>query len=229
MVYVMSDLHGQLGAYLKMLDIISFSPDDTLYVVGDAIDRGKHGIKILQHIMGRDNIVFIRGNHEQQMLEARTDSEPQSHWRRSLGGNPTRNALLYKLTAAERNSIYKYVEASPLELHIEVEGRGRFHLVHGRPAQEDKEKLWGRFENDTGFKGLAMFNFDEERVICGHTPTNEYQRGEPMSIFFGSGFTDIDCGCAYRQYPGRLGCLRLNDMREFYCDIPTAIPKEDTD
>ena len=27
----------------------------------------------------------------------------------------------------------------------------------------------------------------------------------------------IDCGCAYEDY-GRLACLRLDDMREFYSE-----------
>jgi serine/threonine protein phosphatase 1 len=163
------------------------------------------------------------------MLDARTDYETQHHWRRNLGGNFSLNSFIYKHNRAEQNAIYKYLEASPLELHIEVEGRGRFHLIHGRPSQEDKEKLWGRFEKETGLS-LAMFSFGaDERVICGHTPTIHYSKEQPMSIYFGSGFIDIDCGCAHQKAPGRLGCLRLNDMREFYCDIPTVIPKEGAD
>ena len=36
--------------------------------------------------------------------------------------------------------------------------------------------------------------------------------------FHGDGFIDLDCLCGYAEYPaGRLGCLRLEDMAEFYC------------
>ena len=35
-----------------------------------------------------------------------------------------------------------------------------------------------------------------------------------MRIYHGNQMIGIDCGCAYKD--GRLGCLRLDDMKEFY-------------
>ena len=40
MIYVMSDLHGQYNAFLKMLELINFTDEDELYILGDIIDRG---------------------------------------------------------------------------------------------------------------------------------------------------------------------------------------------
>ena len=51
MIYAMSDLHGCYDKYIKMLEKINFSNDDTLYILGDIVDRGADGIKILQDIM----------------------------------------------------------------------------------------------------------------------------------------------------------------------------------
>ena len=48
-----------------MLDAISFSEDDVLYVLGDIVDRGDHPIKILQDMCLRPNVFPIMGNHEQ--------------------------------------------------------------------------------------------------------------------------------------------------------------------
>ncbi|SFQ35506.1 Calcineurin-like phosphoesterase [Butyrivibrio proteoclasticus] len=48
--YAISDLHGQYDIFEKLLDVIDFSENDFLYVLGDAIDRGPDGIKILQKI-----------------------------------------------------------------------------------------------------------------------------------------------------------------------------------
>ena len=56
MTYVMSDIHGQYEKYIKMLDIISFSDDDELYVLGDVIDRGEHPVKILLDMSMRGNV-----------------------------------------------------------------------------------------------------------------------------------------------------------------------------
>ena len=40
MLYVMSDIHGEYERYLAMLEQIAFSQDDTLFVLGDVVDRG---------------------------------------------------------------------------------------------------------------------------------------------------------------------------------------------
>jgi len=48
--YAISDLHGQYDIFEKLLDVIDFSENDFLYVLGDAIDRGPDGIKILQRL-----------------------------------------------------------------------------------------------------------------------------------------------------------------------------------
>lgn len=40
MYYAMSDIHGRFDKYKEMLSLIDFTPRDTLYVLGDVIDRG---------------------------------------------------------------------------------------------------------------------------------------------------------------------------------------------
>lgn len=40
MYYVMSDLHGCYKEYQKALEMIHFNAQDTLYVLGDVVDRG---------------------------------------------------------------------------------------------------------------------------------------------------------------------------------------------
>ena len=40
MTYVMSDIHGCYDKYQSMLAAIHFAADDTLYVLGDVLDRG---------------------------------------------------------------------------------------------------------------------------------------------------------------------------------------------
>ena len=56
-----------------------------------------------------------------------------------------------------------------------------------------------------------------QTVIFGHTPTYHYQDAFPLRIYHGIMNIGIDCGCAYEDY-GRLACLRLDDMREFYSE-----------
>ena len=37
--YVISDIHGNYEAYMRLLEKIRFSESDTLYVLGDILDR----------------------------------------------------------------------------------------------------------------------------------------------------------------------------------------------
>lgn len=69
MIYCVSDIHGDFIRYQTMLKMINFSSDDTLYVLGDVIDRGTESMRILFDMMSRDNVIPIAGNHEYMALQ----------------------------------------------------------------------------------------------------------------------------------------------------------------
>lgn len=84
MTYCMSDLHGEKDLFDKMLEKIHFSFQDHLYILGDVIDRGPHGVELLEQIMASDNITMLLGNHEQMCLSASGNRGPgtvASEWR----------------------------------------------------------------------------------------------------------------------------------------------------
>ena len=96
-IYVMSDIHGHKDLFDKMLEKIKFSSDDTLYILGDVIDRGPDGIKTLLKIMKMPNVKMILGNHEYMMLTYLTDplasfKEAKALWFRN-GGEVTLNSF----------------------------------------------------------------------------------------------------------------------------------------
>ena len=64
MTYAMSDLHGRYDLYIEMLEKIKFGENDTLYILGDFVDRGDEGLKIVLDITKRDNVIPIMGNHD---------------------------------------------------------------------------------------------------------------------------------------------------------------------
>ena len=69
MIYCMSDIHGELDRFKAMLDLINFSSDDTLYIIGDVIDRHPGGVEILKIIKDKPNMFMLLGNHEQMCLD----------------------------------------------------------------------------------------------------------------------------------------------------------------
>ena len=70
MIYVMSDIHGQKRRFDSVMKQINLQPDDTLYILGDVIDRNPDGIKILRQIMAMPNAKMLLGNHELMMMNA---------------------------------------------------------------------------------------------------------------------------------------------------------------
>ena len=64
---------------------------------------------------------------------------------------------------------------------------------------------------------------DDYTLVFGHTPTLYYAIKSRLSIWHGQNRIAIDCGSGFEDiapedYPhqGRLACLRLDDMKEFY-------------
>lgn len=226
MHYVIADLHGEYGRYRRMLDRIGFSDADTLYILGDVVDRGGiGGVDILLDLMERPNVVMLLGNHEAMCLKAMDQPDNEraaSHWRRN-GGQVTCEALL-RLPAEERERVLDFLRALPDHLDLDLDG-GRFHLVHGFPADNTYDRVWLR----PGPEAVCPFP-DGRVVVAGHTPVCELWdydqdaldrylqslRGGHMRIFHGQGYIDIDCACGYPIPQRRLACLRLEDMAEFY-------------
>ena len=47
MIYVMSDIHGSRRRFDAVMEQIKLTDEDTLYILGDVIDRGEHGVELL--------------------------------------------------------------------------------------------------------------------------------------------------------------------------------------
>lgn len=232
MTYVMSDAHGRYDLFTGMLDQIRFCRDDTLYLLGDAIDRNPGGIRILKEIMDRSNIHMLLGNHEHMMLHAieRPDA-------RSLSGKRTNRELWYRnggqITEKEfrkepeetQTRILRFLKNLPLNMDAEVNGT-RFLFCHASPAcmfrvygflfpNETEFAVWNRIES------WLPLRFPADVLICGHTPTAFYQDIRPMEICkLRDHVYDIDCGCAAgEKNGGRLACMRLEDLEAFYTSL----------
>ena len=67
--YVMGDIHGEYDLFMELIDKIKLKYEDTLYIMGDVIDRGPHPIKTLFKLMEMPNVICLVGNHELMALE----------------------------------------------------------------------------------------------------------------------------------------------------------------
>ncbi len=235
MTYVISDLHGCYDKYKAMLKMLGFGPEDSLYFLGDAIDRGPSGFKILLDMVSRPNVFGILGNHEAMAIDAlpglmrflREGEDTLSEEELDAidlwfhNGGEISLAGFLDLSEDQRKRVWDYMNALPLYREAEVGGR-RFVLVHGglgnfSPDKELRdykrgELTWCRPEPDTAY-------FPDKLVVVGHTPTQLlYDKAgcltKAAKFYRTDSFIDIDCGCVFRG--GRLGCLCLDTMEEIY-------------
>lgn len=220
MFYVLSDIHGNLRRFESIMSQINLQPDDTLYVLGDVVDRYPDGIMILRKIIEMPNARMLLGNHELMMLNAIENDADLRLWY-SNGGKVTHESFK-QLEKPVQKQILDYVHALPLNMDLTVNNQC-YKLVHGAPVEQyGNYQLF--YENERDFAVWKRFNTydcNEEpyTIIFGHTPTKHYSWDRPLKIWHGIGMIGIDCGSGYPQNSGgRLACLRLDDMREFYSE-----------
>lgn len=219
MIYVMADIHGFANRYEEVMAQINLKHDDHLYILGDVIDRLPDGIDLLMEVMNIPNITVLLGNHEDMMLQTVDNNYDPYYARRwfANGGSITLDAF-EALTSADQTRLLQYIRSLPLNVEVSVNGTD-YLLVHGAPVStfgrtitkypdERTHAVWKRLDPYSRIP-------EGKTVIFGHTPTDHYQTASPLRIWYGERMIGIDCGSATR-HDGRLACLRLDDMKEFY-------------
>ena len=71
--FVIGDIHGYPGALDALLEVVPFGPDDRLLFLGDYVDKGPDTKGVLDRLVNfssRPNTIFLRGNHDQMLLDA---------------------------------------------------------------------------------------------------------------------------------------------------------------
>jgi bis(5'-nucleosyl)-tetraphosphatase (symmetrical) len=88
-LYLIGDVQGCNGALQRLLDEISFSPSrDTLYLLGDLVNRGPDSLGVLRRLMVLgDSVKCLLGNHDLHLLAA-------AHGVRKPGKGDTLDAIL---------------------------------------------------------------------------------------------------------------------------------------
>ncbi len=199
LIYAIADVHGQITMLRAMLDLLKEQPlrdEDTLLFLGDYVDRGEDSCGTMEILLElqreRPNTIFLRGNHEQLMLDARSSEPPRQGatpdsfllsdatllWFQN-GGEDTLYSYKADLDDEEYlhwwelipDSHWEFLEATRLEY-----ATPRYFFVHAGLLPKGKmwegqahgmdERLWIR-EPFLSSKD----DFDGKIVVFGHTPT----------------------------------------------------------
>lgn len=233
MIYVTSDLHGcKPETLFALLEKAGFSGKDDLFVLGDVIDRGEHGVELLRWMAEQPNVHLIMGNHEAMLLSCRylfdeiseesllqlTEEKLQllNRWKRN-GADPTLNAMrkLLKQAPDVAEGLLDYLDDAPLYEVLRI-GQKRYILVHaGLDSFEPDKPLWQYDPADLIWARPTLEDryYEDATVVFGHTPTEYLDPAMQGSAIKTDTWICIDTGAACGNNPM---LLRLGDETEFY-------------
>jgi serine/threonine protein phosphatase 1 len=207
-IVAIGDIHGCVRSIQTMWNKLKPYKQATHVFIGDYIDRGpgsKEVIDFLLDVQHDRECIFLRGNHEQMLLDAllRNDAD---NWMYN-GGDTTLKSYNNpaRLSDIPESHIRFYEET---KLFYDTEN---YFFVHaGAPPHQTIEEskndskaeqffLWGR-------EHLNAFETPwEKTVVFGHTP-RPYPIRKPKMI-------GIDTGCVYDELGyGKLTAVVLPDL-----------------
>lgn len=225
-IYAIGDIHGHLDLLLAMLELIATdldrhpSPDVLLVFLGDYIDRGPNSRAVISLLSGhtrndlldRVSKVFLRGNHEQFLIDFLQSEPVLGRWAPKGGletllsygvssalvaravSEPSADMLRLQLHAAIGEERQRFITNLPT-YHAE----GGYFFAHAGvdpdrelENQKDEDLIWIR---QKFLKSTADFG---KVVVHGHTPSKSIE-SFPNRI-------NVDTGV---DMHGRLSCAVL--------------------
>lgn len=228
--YACSDLHGNYKLWRKIMDFIA--PTDTLYCLGDVIDRGSDGIKILDEILEDPRVILLKGNHEDMLTicipEFLEGDFTNLFWWAGNGGGATYEALSYK-TKEQQLELVKKLKKLPTNLWFNSVNGHSIFLSHAGTDLRFTEReliLKGRQDPyiwDRGHFYAPKPDMSNTYQIHGHTPvqllSEEYlciNRTDDVLTYCDGHKIDIDLGTAWTN---RAALIDLDTFEIKYFEV----------
>lgn len=218
--------------FMELLDKIKLKDTDTLYILGDVLDRGPHPIKTLRKLMEMPNAICLVGNHELMALEGlkllmkeitdKSIEELDDEKLQNLAiwlcdGGQTTIDEFRPLDAKTKQDVIDFIKEFLIYEEVSVGGKD-YLLVHAGLGHYSPEKdiedyslhelIWMRANYDIQYSA-------DKYVVTGHTPTQTIEDNpNPGYIYRRNNHIAIDCGATYLG--GRLAAICLDTGEEYY-------------
>lgn len=193
-VYAVTDLHGRYDLYEQIKAFLK--PEDTVYFLGDAADRGPDGWKLITALLEDPQFIYIKGNHEQMLVDAMREYKyfegMSQDW--AIGNLASNGGMETLYTwAAETREDYSYIgKLNRLPYYAEYRNKDGYliwlshsgyppfinahsgvNVVPERLALWDRDHCW-----------VPTWGEDDQDMIIVHGHT-------PIPYFF-EGYTDVE-------------------------------------
>ena len=204
---IIGDIHGCLATFEVLLDKMNFSKTDSLYLVGDYIDRGPSSKGVIDKIIMLKEegyqVVALRGNHEQMLLDNYI-AEVDRGWAQNVDKELLRSFGIKTLADIPEKYI-QFCDSLPLyhddDEFIVVHTGLRF--VYDNPFNDKEALLWAR----DWYQNIDMEWLGNRVVIHGHTMQSKKETELQFLNLKKDQVIDIDCGAVMSHSRSGLGYL----------------------
>ena len=160
-LYCIGDIQGCDSALQRLLDVIDFSASrDTVYLLGDLVNRGPDSAAVLRRCMAADGALrSLLGNHDLHLLATAYGVRKPSR----------RDTLGSVLDAPDRPALLDWLRQQPLARQHRLAGESLL-MVHAGvlPAWSAQEALALAEEVHTVLRGPDVLDFLQQ--MYGNTP-----------------------------------------------------------
>jgi serine/threonine protein phosphatase 1 len=228
---VIGDIHGGLRALIQVLEKANVTQNDTLIFLGDYVDGWSESPQVIDFLIGlsqMQNCIFIRGNHDELLLDWLQSSRDNPMWF-DHGGEATVLAYANVNEATKQNHIdflknlHNYYLDSSNRLFVHAGFTNLNGVTH---EYFPKMFYWERtlWEIATALdksmntedlmypKRLKLYH----EIYIGHTPVTKINKTTPVNC---ANVWNIDTGAAF------LGPLTILDVdtKEYWQSDPLPI------
>jgi serine/threonine protein phosphatase 1 len=204
------DIHGCLGAFNELLLWVQPNPADVVIALGDFVDRGPDTRGVLDRIIELKrslNLICLRGNHEEMMVEARQGGRSDRKMWLGVGGQQALDSYGVAATLEDVPSEHwSFLESDLVDYHE----TDRFIFTHATVLCGFDMKEQPDYALRWDFLPAAMRHRSGKMVICGHS---SQKSGVPKVI---PGAVCID---TFAHGGGWLTCLDAESGRFWQTDL----------
>ena len=179
--YAITDLHGRLDLWKEVKKILQ--PNDKVYFLGDAMDRGPDGYALFLELLSDERVVYLKGNHEDMMANGINAyvycSDPHDDfglWTYFNGGLSTWDSIR-TLSDEVLLQIVARLRKLPCEaVYVNKKGQTVYMNHAGIPPMfREGKSEWDFIWNRKYYYEKREWNpeWDNSYLVHGHTPIKE--------------------------------------------------------